>query len=119
MFCLQIDCLKSKRILLDLADKLTSNKLSKTVVERRVNTSEKISEIDIQRRIKNESGWPGFQEVFMVSAIEGFGMGDIMVSNSYSEWTCMCYNYWNVLLARGMYNPNYEVSTYFIYYFQV
>lgn len=41
--------------------------------------NEKLTEITVQEKIKNVKGWPGFEKVFMVSALEGSGVGDIMV----------------------------------------
>lgn len=41
------------------------------------------SEEDILKEIKSQSGWPNFSQVFMVSALEGSGVGEVMVSFRY------------------------------------
>uniref|UniRef100_A0A1B6CJJ9 GTPase Era, mitochondrial n=1 Tax=Clastoptera arizonana TaxID=38151 RepID=A0A1B6CJJ9_9HEMI len=74
----KIDCVKRKRLLLDLANKLTCNVLSNEIKPVKETTREKISDKEMKERLKNATGWPGFQEVFMVSAIDGFGVGDIV-----------------------------------------
>lgn len=39
-----------------------------------------LSELEVQRKVVNERGWPNFREVFMVSALLGDGMNDIKVT---------------------------------------
>jgi hypothetical protein len=39
-----------------------------------------LSELQVQRKVVNERGWPNFREVFMVSALLGDGMNDIKVT---------------------------------------
>lgn len=40
-----------------------------------------LSELQVQRKVVNERGWPNFREVFMVSALLGDGMNDIKVTS--------------------------------------
>jgi hypothetical protein len=39
-----------------------------------------LTELQVQRKVVNERGWPNFREVFMVSALLGDGMNDIKVT---------------------------------------
>lgn len=45
-----------------------------------MNSSQSLSELQIQRKVQNQKGWPNFSEVFMVSALLGDGMNDIKVT---------------------------------------
>jgi hypothetical protein len=45
-----------------------------------MNLSQSLSELQIQRKVLNQKGWPNFSEVFMVSALLGDGMNDIKVT---------------------------------------
>lgn len=101
----KIDAVKTKRKLLDVVRLLTNNSLAgkpKTSVlepssvidytecieqqrtHKRHNHQVKddmnspiLSELQVQRKVVNERGWPNFREVFMVSALLGDGMNDI------------------------------------------
>lgn len=72
----KVDCIKGKKELLSLCDKLTCKTLGDKF--KSVDINEKLTEITVQERIKKVKGWPGFEKVFMVSALEGSGVGDIM-----------------------------------------
>lgn len=60
-----------------LCDKLTCKSLGD--ISKCLDINEKLTEISVQERIQKVRGWPGFEKVFMVSALEGSGVGDIMV----------------------------------------
>lgn len=108
MYELQIDAMKTKRKLLDVVRLLTNNSLtgqSKTsehepssvidypecIEQQQAHKSHNhqvkddmnspiLSELQVQRKVVNERGWPNFREVFMVSALLGDGMNDIKVT---------------------------------------
>ncbi|XP_039292056.1 GTPase Era, mitochondrial [Nilaparvata lugens] len=74
----KIDCIKSKGVLLDFVDKLTGSGHSKkgfNVLKDEVWAPK--TEFSIQKQVKLNKGWPFFKEVFMVSALDGNGIGDI------------------------------------------
>ncbi|XP_023704282.1 LOW QUALITY PROTEIN: GTPase Era, mitochondrial [Cryptotermes secundus] len=101
----KIDALKTKRKLLDVVRLLTNNSLagqSKTSEREPLSainypecieqqqahkshdhqvkddmSSSILSELQVQRKVANERGWPNFKEIFMVSALLGDGMNDI------------------------------------------
>lgn len=102
----KIDAMKAKRKLLDVVRLLTNNSLAgqskmsehepslvvdytksrdqQTADSRHnqplnseMNSSQSLSELQIQRKVQNQKGWPNFSEVFMVSALLGDGMNDI------------------------------------------
>lgn len=72
----KVDCIKKKKELLTLCDKLTCKTLGN--ISTCLDINEKLTEITVQKRIENIKGWPGFEKVFMVSALEGSGVSDIM-----------------------------------------
>jgi hypothetical protein len=105
---LQIDAVKTKRKLLDVVRLLTNNSLAgqsrnsghepASVIDyaecvghqiadmshnhpvRDEVNYDKLSELQIHRKVLNERGWPHFREVFMVSALMGDGMNDVKVT---------------------------------------
>lgn len=78
--CLKVDVVKNKRYLLELADKLTCAKLRDTNTIPSVLNTSTLSEEELMTQIHNQSGWPNFSQVFMVSALEGSGVSEVMVS---------------------------------------
>ncbi|KAF4524259.1 hypothetical protein B566_EDAN008807 [Ephemera danica] len=75
----KVDAIKSKRILLDLVQKLTCRSIRpwqcpSTVVNRQ--PPEPCQPQSIVKKQKSE-GWANFSEIFMVSALTGSGVGDI------------------------------------------
>jgi hypothetical protein len=104
----KIDLLKEKRLLLDYTNKLTEgivggksiasntdprkrrmsrqNSDMSTVNESNEELSEptnsrNMSEKEVAKRIEGKMGWPNFSRVFMISAIDGDGVSDIVVRN--------------------------------------
>lgn len=86
---LQIDLLKSKCFLLDLARSLTCFKHENIHIPESYNiNSEKkmnhkplnIQERMLGKKIKQSVGWANFKDIFMVSATLHHGSSDIMVS---------------------------------------
>lgn len=86
---LQIDLLKSKSFLLDLARSLTCFKHEHFNIPKPyiMNSEEKmdhkpsnIQERLLEKKVKQSVGWANFKDVFMVSAILHHGSSDIMVS---------------------------------------
>lgn len=49
-----------------------------------------LSELQVQRKVVNERGWPNFREVFMVSALLGDGMNDIKVTAKFEIFFVSC-----------------------------
>lgn len=49
-------------------------------LDNEMNSSQSLSELQIQRKVQNQKGWSKFREVFMVSALLGDGMNDIKVT---------------------------------------
>lgn len=85
---LQIDLLKSKSVLLDLARSLTCFKHEHFRIPEPSNlnsakkmnhTSSNIQERILEKKIKQSVGWPNFKDIFMVSATLHHGSSDIMV----------------------------------------
>lgn len=85
----QIDLLKSKSYLLDLARSLTCYKHNNihipkpytvTSEKRRTHENLKIQERMLGKKITKSVGWENFKDVFMVSAIHSLGSSDIKVS---------------------------------------
>lgn len=74
----QVDTVKKKRYLLELADRLTCKKLRNQEAPTRQQWL-KMSEDEVWKEVKRQSGWPHFHQVFMVSALEGLGVGEVMV----------------------------------------
>lgn len=86
---LQIDLLRSKIYLLDLARSLTCYKLEDfhipipyiiTPKENKDRERSKIQERMLGKKIKDSVGWEKFNDVFMVSAVFNHGTSDIKVS---------------------------------------
>ena len=104
----KIDLLKEKSLLLDLTSKLSDgiiggnsiasstdlrkrrmsrqNSDMSTVNESDIQLSEScnsknLSEKEVAKRIEGKIGWPHFSRVFMISAIDGDGVSDIVVRN--------------------------------------
>lgn len=72
----KIDCLKSKRIMLDITRTLTENTLLKKGTQKQkiyVKENKLITYDDKEKKI----GWPNFSEVFMVSSLTGDGMDGV------------------------------------------
>jgi len=85
----QIDLLKSKRYLLNLAQLLTCHKhqhihvpelYDMTSEERTADESSKVQERALGKKVRRSVGWDKFNDVFMVSAIHSHGSSDIKVS---------------------------------------
>lgn len=74
--------MKKKRYLLELADRLTCKKLKKQEAPKRQEWP-KMTEEDVLKEVRRHEGWPYFNQVFMVSALEGLGVGEVMVCNQY------------------------------------
>lgn len=74
----KIDTLKSKRILLDIVKNVTNNRLEsiKNYNIRKRKSTEKPQESP--RKAPESEGWPHFSEIFMVSAMTGDGLKEIM-----------------------------------------
>lgn len=67
----KVDAMKRKRDLLELTDRLTSGQVD-TNVDRG-----SLTQSQFQEMISKEIGWPRFENIFMVSALNGDGVGDI------------------------------------------
>ncbi|XP_059608728.1 GTPase Era, mitochondrial-like isoform X2 [Phlebotomus argentipes] len=76
----KIDCLRSKRVLLELVDNLTMNS-----IEGVLRKGAKVSATEPGR----PAGWPNFSRVFMVSSVTGNGLQDVQ----------------NFLLSRATHSP--------------
>lgn len=105
----KIDCLKEKRLLLALTNKLSEGiiggksvasnvdsmqeRVSKQTIDNSLRTQssselkekelgqfQQISEREVMKKIEGKVGWPYFSNVFMISAIDGDGVLDIAVS---------------------------------------
>uniref|UniRef100_A0A1Q3F6L3 GTPase Era, mitochondrial n=1 Tax=Culex tarsalis TaxID=7177 RepID=A0A1Q3F6L3_CULTA len=75
----KIDTLKSKRILLDIVKNVTNNRLENIKnysIRKRKSTTHKQEEVE--RKGPESEGWPHFSEIFMVSAMTGDGLKEIM-----------------------------------------
>ncbi|XP_037036187.1 GTPase Era, mitochondrial [Bradysia coprophila] len=73
----KIDCLKSKRMMLDITRTLTQNTLLPRGIKNPklyMREQKLITYEDKEKKI----GWPGFSDVFMVSSLTGDGMDDVM-----------------------------------------
>lgn len=95
----QIDLLKSKRYLLDLANSLTCYKhknmyipelYKMTSTEKEVHEKVKIQERMLGKTLKRSVGWENFKYVFMVSASLNHGTSDIKVN--YLNYFIIKYN---------------------------
>ena len=98
----KIDSIKEKRMLLKLTRQLTEGIIDgqaiittpapskirrdkKTIITETANPTtesnfpENPSETQVAKAIEGKIGWPRFKKVFMVSALEGDGVSDIMV----------------------------------------
>lgn len=51
-----------------------------------LNSSQSLSELQIQMKVQNQKGWSKFSEVFMVSALLGDGMNDIKVTEKFETF---------------------------------
>lgn len=67
----KVDVIKKKSSLLNLVQSLTKSPKSPIL------TKSNMTEQEVTAQVKNVSSWPHFCEVFMVSALEGDGVGDI------------------------------------------
>ena len=106
----KIDLLKEKRLLLDLTSKLSKGIIGgksiasspssqkQRIHQQKNNTSdlnksneqiseltpfENLSEREVSKRIEGQIGWSRFSRIFMISAIDGDGVSDIVVRNNY------------------------------------
>lgn len=84
---LQIDRLKSKKYLLDLARSLTCFKYEKchipepyVATKEMTHESPRVSERILVEKVKQAVGWKNFSDVFMVSATLSHGSSDVKVS---------------------------------------
>uniref|UniRef100_A0A1B6EQ39 GTPase Era, mitochondrial n=1 Tax=Cuerna arida TaxID=1464854 RepID=A0A1B6EQ39_9HEMI len=73
----KVDMVKKKRYLLELSDRLTCKRLTSPGDAQKENRTN-LSEEEVMREMKKQSGWSNFCQVFMVSALEGSGVGDVM-----------------------------------------
>lgn len=55
-------------------------------LDNEMNSSQSLSEFQIQRKVQNQKGWSKFSEVFMVSALLGDGMNDIKVTAKFETF---------------------------------
>ena len=55
-------------------------------LDNEMNSSQSLSELQIQRKVQNQKGWSKFSEVFMVSALLGDGMNDIKVTAKFETF---------------------------------
>lgn len=86
----QVDTIKKKSVLLDLTARLTCKNLCDPQWKIAQNWA-KPTEEEIKKIAKTNHGWPYFQQVFMVSSLEGLGVGEVMVSKLYlfiSKFLC-------------------------------
>lgn len=77
----KVDRIKSKRILLDLASRLTCDNISLEKIHTKVSkmSDGEVDESEKQDRPrKKRDGWPNFKSVFMVSALNGDGVEDVL-----------------------------------------
>lgn len=78
----KVDRIKSKRILLDLASRLTCENLSlkkkETKSENKIETEQDEIENKPKRQVVKRDGWPNFKAVFMVSALTGDGIEEVL-----------------------------------------
>lgn len=51
-----------------------------------MNSSQSLSELQIQRKVQSQKGWSKFSEVFMVSALLGDGLNDIKVTAKFETF---------------------------------
>lgn len=58
-----------------------------------------LSELQVQRKVANERGWPNFREIFMVSALLGDGMNDIKVTAKLEIFFCFMLIYFTAYIA--------------------
>lgn len=80
---LQVDALKTKRDLLDCVDSLTNGRRildEDKMIEIEESGVARISENDLKILVTEQTGWPYFKDIFMVSALTGNGVGDIQVN---------------------------------------
>lgn len=68
--------MKSKRELLDCVRILTGQSNERDQHSYHGNS---ITEAELQDIVNEQSGWPHFKDVFMISALTGDGVGDIQV----------------------------------------
>ncbi|XP_054257911.1 GTPase Era, mitochondrial [Macrosteles quadrilineatus] len=73
----KVDTVKKKRYLLELADRLSCKSIVDPDVNKKIG-KRSVTEKEVMQEIKNQSGWPNFSQVFMVSALEGLGVGEVM-----------------------------------------
>lgn len=93
----KIDLLKEKRLLLDLAARLSEGIIGGQMLNQPLDASRKrrkqispvpapsvesqfLSEKEVTKRIEGKIGWPQFSSVFMISAIDGDGVTEIEVN---------------------------------------
>lgn len=80
---LQVDALKTRRDLLDCVDSLTNGRRildEDKMIEIEESGVARISENDLKILVTEQTGWPYFKDIFMVSALTGNGVGDIQVN---------------------------------------
>lgn len=76
----KVDRIKSKRILLDLASRLTCENISLEKIETKLKKIE-AEQNEIEEKPKHRQkrdGWPNFNAVFMVSALNGDGIEEVL-----------------------------------------
>ena len=64
----------------------TANMRHTEPLNNEMNSSQSLSELQIQRKVQNQKGWSKFSEVFMVSALLGDGMNDIKVTAKFETF---------------------------------
>ncbi|XP_062559737.1 GTPase Era, mitochondrial [Armigeres subalbatus] len=76
----KIDTLKSKRVLLDIVKSVTNNELQSIKnyhIKERKSTHDKFQK-EVKSKVTVAEVWPHFTEIFMVSAVTGDGLKEVM-----------------------------------------
>ncbi|XP_065083125.1 GTPase Era, mitochondrial [Ochlerotatus camptorhynchus] len=75
----KIDTLKSKRILLDIVKSITNNQLE-SIKNYRIKKRKSLENApaEVKSQAVDVEGWPHFSEIFMVSAVTGDGLKEVM-----------------------------------------
>lgn len=77
---MQVDSVKKKRFLLDMARILSNDTLKKISDEVQEINYLPITKMSLEKRISEARGYSNFSDIFMVSALEGTGIDDLRVS---------------------------------------
>lgn len=82
LFYSQVDAIKKKRFLLDMARLLTNDSLKKISDEVKTIKYKPITKMSLEKRIAGGRGYSNFNDIFMVSALDGMGVDELRVSFS-------------------------------------